>query len=88
MSIQMLTPCCGVRQGGLSSPILFNLYVDQLIDELSNCHVGLCPRDDFYAIMRKKSASLISPDSGEAPTESYWRLRRNLSPQYWGDLSE
>jgi hypothetical protein len=29
-----------VRQGGLTSPRLFNLYVDQLIDELSNMHVG------------------------------------------------
>ncbi|XP_061719999.1 uncharacterized protein LOC133527126 [Cydia pomonella] len=31
---------CGVRQGGLSSPILFNLYVNQLIEELSSMHVG------------------------------------------------
>ncbi|KAL0893463.1 hypothetical protein ABMA27_013667 [Loxostege sticticalis] len=31
---------CGVRQGGLSSPTLFNLYVDSLIDELSSTRVG------------------------------------------------
>lgn len=31
---------CGVRQGGLSSPILFNLYVDELIGGLSSTHVG------------------------------------------------
>ncbi|XP_063630079.1 uncharacterized protein LOC134801443 [Cydia splendana] len=31
---------CGVRQGGLSSPILFNLYVDALIEQLSSAHVG------------------------------------------------
>lgn len=31
---------CGVRQGGLSSPKLFNLYVNQLIDELSRANVG------------------------------------------------
>ncbi|XP_026325415.1 uncharacterized protein LOC113234330 [Hyposmocoma kahamanoa] len=31
---------CGVRQGGLSSPTLFNLYIDRLIEELSGMHVG------------------------------------------------
>ncbi|XP_061718862.1 uncharacterized protein LOC133526321 [Cydia pomonella] len=31
---------CGVRQGGLSSPTLFNLYINGLIETLSNTHVG------------------------------------------------
>ncbi|KAL0881850.1 hypothetical protein ABMA27_001625 [Loxostege sticticalis] len=31
---------CGVRQGGLTSPSLFNLYVNRLIVELSNTGVG------------------------------------------------
>ncbi|PZC73158.1 hypothetical protein B5X24_HaOG209950 [Helicoverpa armigera] len=31
---------CGVRQGGLSSPLLFNLYVNALVEELSGMHVG------------------------------------------------
>ncbi|XP_063549136.1 uncharacterized protein LOC134756238 [Cydia strobilella] len=31
---------CGVRQGGLSSPILFNLYINELIDGLSRTRVG------------------------------------------------
>lgn len=31
---------CGVRQGGLSSPRLFNIYVNKLLVELSNTHVG------------------------------------------------
>jgi hypothetical protein len=31
---------CGVRQGGLTSPRLFNLYVNQLIAELNSMHVG------------------------------------------------
>jgi hypothetical protein len=33
---------CGVRQGGLSSPTLFNLYVNDLIEELSSASVGCC----------------------------------------------
>lgn len=36
---------CGVRQGGLSSPRLFNLYINALIAELSSRHVG-CHIDD------------------------------------------
>ncbi|XP_060801616.1 uncharacterized protein LOC132902036 [Amyelois transitella] len=31
---------CGVRQGGLTSPTLFNLYMDQLILELSSTMLG------------------------------------------------
>lgn len=36
---------CGVRQGGLTSPLLFNLYVNGLLEELSSMHVG-CVIDD------------------------------------------
>lgn len=31
---------CGVRQGGLSSPSIFNLYINGLIEALSEQHVG------------------------------------------------
>lgn len=31
---------CGVRQGGIASPKLFSLYVNELIVELSKMHVG------------------------------------------------
>lgn len=45
---------CGVRQGGLTSPVLFNLYVDGLIEELSGtrvgCHItGTCFNNISYA---------------------------------------
>lgn len=36
---------CGVRQGGLSSPTIFNLYINGLIEALSKQHVG-CYIDD------------------------------------------
>lgn len=36
---------CGVRQGGLTSPTLFNLYLDALVVALSSLHVG-CHIDD------------------------------------------
>lgn len=38
---------CGVRQGGLSSPRLFSLYVDRLIREISSTMVG-CSVDGTF----------------------------------------
>jgi len=33
---------CGVRQGGVFSPLLFNLYVDDLICRLELSNLGCC----------------------------------------------
>ncbi|KAJ0180828.1 hypothetical protein K1T71_002913 [Dendrolimus kikuchii] len=56
---------CGVRQGGLSSPRLFNFYMNQLIDELSRAHVGchidgVCMNNISYA----DDMVLLSPSIG------------------------
>lgn len=45
---------CGVRQGGLTSPDLFNIYVNGLIEELrstrTGCHIGdVCVNNLSYA---------------------------------------
>jgi hypothetical protein len=45
---------CGVRQGGLTSPRLFNMYVNELIDGLSSIRVGcridnVCVNNISYA---------------------------------------
>lgn len=53
---------CGVRQGGLSSPLLFNLYVNQLVERLSSTHVG-CYIDGvcFNNISYADDIVLLSP---------------------------
>lgn len=36
------TVCNGVRQGGILSPLLFNVYVDDLSELLNICKIGCC----------------------------------------------
>ncbi|XP_026314275.1 uncharacterized protein LOC113225991 [Hyposmocoma kahamanoa] len=63
---------CGVRQSGLSSPKLFNLYINDLIVELSNEHVG-CTVDSVFInnISYADDMALLCPSVGA--------LRRLLS---------
>ncbi|XP_064293061.1 uncharacterized protein LOC135310048 [Plodia interpunctella] len=56
---------CGVRQGGMSSPKLFNLYMNRLIGELNStnigCHIdGVCINNIGYA----DDMVLLSPSIG------------------------
>jgi len=52
----------GVRQGGILSPILFNVYVDNLIEELKNSGYGCYICRTFYGcIMYADDLLLLSP---------------------------
>lgn len=56
---------CGVRQGGLTSPKLFNLYINRLVGELSSANVGcyidgVCVNNISYA----DDMVLLSPSIG------------------------
>ncbi|XP_063358893.1 uncharacterized protein LOC134648321 [Cydia amplana] len=56
---------CGVRQGGLTSPKLFNLYIDALIGELSSTRVGChIDRVCFNNISYADDMVLLSPSVG------------------------
>ena len=56
------TPQNGVRQGGILSPLLFNLYIDKLINELKNRGIG-CYMGHYFggAIAYADDLTLLSP---------------------------
>jgi hypothetical protein len=53
---------CGVRQGGILSPILFNIYVDDLIDSLQRSGYGCYVKHTFFGcIMYADDLIIMSP---------------------------
>lgn len=71
---------CGVRQGGLASPLLFNLYINELIEVLSGervgCYIdGVCFNNISYADdMVLLSASVCGLRKLLAICEAYAKL--------------
>jgi len=38
--VSKFTHSCGIRQGGVLSPYLFAIYIDNLVDRIRNCPLG------------------------------------------------
>jgi hypothetical protein len=66
---------CSVRQGGLTSPILFHLYINRLMDELNKAYIG-CSIDNksINNIYNADDMILMSPSM--VRYESYWTSAR------------
>ena len=54
---------CGTRQGGLTSPFIFNVFYKDLIDELSACHNGVSIKGNMFNVYCYADDILISSTS-------------------------
>ena len=55
---------CGLRQGSLLSPILFNVFMNDLSDRLKESGVGLHIKEEWYNnIMYADDVALVSPSA-------------------------
>lgn len=55
----------GVRQGGLLSPALFNIYMDNLSDQLRGCKTGCMIGNTLNHFMYADDLAIYSPSSAE-----------------------
>jgi len=56
------TVCNGVRQGGVSSPTLFCMYLDSLLEELDDSNIGCHFDDNFFGCLTyADDIALLSP---------------------------
>ena len=52
--------CVGTRQGGLSSPFLFNIFYHDFISILSNCTGGITIHNESYNVVCYADDLIIS----------------------------
>ena len=46
-----ISMCIGTRQGGISSPLLFNIFYQELVDVLSKCPGGISINNDSFNVL-------------------------------------
>ena len=47
---EKISVCIGTRQGGISSPLLFNIFYQELVDALSKCPGGISINSDSFNV--------------------------------------